>query len=157
MTPASGDPFAGVRRSPWPRFHAPVLVAVFVGGCLGGLARYLVSLHWPGATDQLFPWPTFTVNVAGAFVLTLLIVVASDVLGPTTYLRPLIGTGFCGALTTFSSVVVAADQLIAHGHTEVAAVYLAASIGAGFAAGWLGLYVGRSFAAYRRREREGER
>ena len=154
MTPAQGDPFAGVRRSAWPRLRAPVIAAVFAGGCLGGLVRYLVSQDWPGPTP-LFPWPTFTVNIAGAFILTLLLVVAADVLGPTTYLRPLVGTGFCGALTTFSSVVVSADRLMAHGHADVAVIYLAASITAGLVAGWFGLFTGRLFAAYRRREPEG--
>ena len=150
------DPFAGVRRRAWPRLHAPVLVAVFLGGCVGGLVRYLVSQHWSMAT-HLFPWPTFTVNVAGAFILALLVVVATDVLGPTTYVRPLVGTGFCGALTTFSSIVVSADRLIAHGHAGLAAVYLAGSIAAGLAAVSVGLFTGRSFAAYRRRDHEGAR
>ena len=155
--PRETDPFSAVRRTAWPRLRTSVLAVVFVGGCAGGLVRYFVSMHWPGATGALFPWPTFTVNVAGAFLLTVLIVIASDVLGPTTYVRPLIGTGFCGALTTFSSVVVSTDELIAHGHTDVATTYLAATIVAGFAAGWFGLFLGRSFAAYRRREHEGAR
>lgn len=153
--PRESDPISAVRRTAWPRFRPYVLVVVFAGGCVGGLARYLVSLHWPGATGELFPWPTFTVNVAGAFLLTVLVVITSEVLGPTTYLRPLVGTGFCGALTTFSSVVVSTDELIAHGHADVAATYLAATLAAGFAAGWLGLLMGRSFAALRRREHEG--
>jgi CrcB protein len=131
-----------------------VLAAVFAGGCVGGLVRYLVAKEWPTST-HLFPWPTFTVNIAGAFILALLIVIVSDVLGPSRYLRPLLGTGFCGALTTFSSVVVTADELIAHGHADVAAGYLAATILAGLAAGALGLVVGRSFAASRNRTREG--
>ena len=38
------DPFADVRRSAWPRFRASVLAVVFVGGCAGGLVRYLASL-----------------------------------------------------------------------------------------------------------------
>ena len=156
MTPAPVDPFAGLRRSAWPRLRASIVVTVFLGGCAGGLIRYLVSEHGPGR-GQLFPWPTFSVNVAGAFILTLLVVVSTDVLGPTTYLRPLIGTGFCGALTTFSSIVVSIDELIAHGHVDVAVTYLAATLGAGFAAGWLGLFTGRSFAAYRRREHQGAR
>ena len=156
MPPAAADPFAGVRRAAWPRLRGSVVLAVFAGGCAGGLVRYLASEHGPGRTG-LFPWPTFTVNVAGAFVLTLLLVVATDVLGPTTYLRPLVGTGFCGALTTFSSIVVSVDELIAHGHVDVAMAYLAATLAAGFAAGWLGLFTGRAFAAYRRRQHEGAR
>jgi CrcB protein len=136
--------------------RASVIATVFVGGCVGGAVRYLTSQHWPGST-HVFPWPTFTVNVAGAFILTFLIVIATDVLGPTTYLRPLVGTGFCGALTTFSSVVVSVDELIAHRHTDVAVTYLIATMVVGLAAGWLGLLIGRSFAAYRRQEHEGAR
>ena len=156
MPPAAADPFARVRRPSWPRLRASVVMAVFAGGCAGGLVRYLVGEHGPGRT-ALFPWPTFTVNVAGAFVLTLLVVMAIEVLGPSTYLRPLVGTGFCGALTTFSSIVVSIDELVAHGHADVAVAYLVATLSAGFAAGWLGLFTGRTFAAYRRREHEGAR
>jgi fluoride exporter len=133
------------RLSRWPRFRLSVVATVFAGGCVGGLARYLADQHWPG-TSGLFPWPTFTVNIVGAFVLALLVVVVTDVLDASTYLRPLIGTGFCGALTTFSSVVVDADRLIAHGHAGVATTYVSTSIVAGLAAALLGLALGRAYA-----------
>lgn len=126
-----------------------VLVAVFIGGCVGGLARYAAGQQWPAST-YAFPWSTFAVNVAGAFVLALLIVLVTDVLGGSRYLRPLIGTGFCGALTTFSSVVVVADRMVGHDHAATAAVYLASTLVAGLAAGVLGLSAGRAFASYRR-------
>ena len=63
------------------------------------------------------------------------------------YLRPLLGTGFCGAFTTFSSVVVTTDLLLAHGHAGTALAYLGASIGGGLAAALLGLVAGRALAA----------
>jgi CrcB protein len=132
-------------RPPWPHFQASIIATVFAGGCVGGLVRYAVTEHWPTPDDR-FPWPTFTVNVAGAFVLAVLIVVVSDVLRDSTYARPLIGTGFCGALTTFSSVVVAADQFIAHGQPGLATAYLATSIVAGLLAAWLGVVLARAFA-----------
>jgi CrcB protein len=135
-------------RARWPRFHASVIATVFVGGCAGGLVRYLVTEHWPTPDDR-FPWATFTVNVAGAFVLAVLVVIVTDVLRDSTYTRPLIGTGFCGALTTFSSVVVAVDQLIAHGHAGLATTYLATSIVAGLVAAWLGVVLARAFAESR--------
>ena len=116
---------------------------------MGGLARYAAGRQWPTATYD-FPWSTFAVNVAGAFVLALLIVLVTDVLGASRYLRPLIGTGFCGALTTFSSVVVVADRMVAHDHAATAAVYVASTVTAGLAAGVLGLSAGRAFASYRR-------
>lgn len=137
-----------VPRSPWPHFKARVIAAVFAGGCIGGLVRYVVTKQWPTPHDH-FPWSTFTVNVAGAFVLATLIVVVSDVLRDSSYARPLIGTGFCGALTTFSSVVVEADELIAHGHAGLATTYLCVSIIAGLAAAWFGMTLARSLAENR--------
>jgi CrcB protein len=125
--------------------RAGVLLAVFVGGCVGGYARYAVTQAW--STPRAgFPWSTFAVNVAGAFILAVVIVVANEV-RPARYLRPLLGTGFCGALTTFSSVVVAAAQLIAHGHGDTAAGYLALTTVAALAAAWFGLVCARAVAA----------
>lgn len=132
---------ARTRRGAWPPLHGDVITAVFLGGCLGGYLRYAVGKLWPVPPDG-FPWATFGVNTAGAFLLGL-IVVAADLV-PSRYLRPLVGTGFCGALTTFSAVVVSTDELVAHHHRGTAAWYLVASIVCGLAAGWLGLLIGRA-------------
>lgn len=115
---------------------------VLVGGLLGGLARYEAVTHWAAAAGT-FPWPTFTVNTAGAFILGLLVIVVLEVIGPSTYARPLIGAGFCGSLTTFSSVAVQVDELVAHGHAGTGFGYLAASLAAGLLAAAAGAYVGR--------------
>lgn len=129
-----------------PRLRPDVVVAVFAGGCLGGWARYGITSNWPARAG--FPWATFAVNVTGAFVLTVVIVAAANVV-PSRYLRPLVGTGFCGAFTTFSSVVVSADQLFMHRHAGTAVSYVIASIVAGLAAAWLGLVLGRAAAGPR--------
>jgi CrcB protein len=122
----------------------PALVAIVAaGGFLGGLARYEIVKAWAAGAGG-FPWSTFAVNTAGAFVLAVLVIVTTDVLTESRYLRPLIGTGFCGALTTFSSVVVTADQLGAHSQLGTAVAYVAGSLLAGGAAAWLGVLVGRS-------------
>jgi CrcB protein len=84
--------------------------------------------------------------VVGAFVLGGVVVLATDVLAPTSLFRPLVGAGFCGALTTFASVVVDADRLVAHGHAGSAAAYLLLSIVAGIAAAALGLVAARRLA-----------
>jgi fluoride exporter len=93
--------------------HRRVVLLVFAGGCLGGLVRYLTVRHWPE--------------------------LATEVLTGSRYLRPLLGAGFCGALTTFSSIVVSVDRLAAHGHAGLAVGYLAATVAAGLAAGAAGL------------------
>lgn len=148
-----GGPFESFRPAARPRLRTGVLAMVFAGGCAGGLLRYVVVKTWP-APARGFPWSTFAVNIGGAFVLALLLVLLSEVVGPTAYLRPLLGTGFCGALTTFSSIVVTVDELIAHGHPATATGYLVATIGCGAIAGMLGVTSARSFAVYRRRSRE---
>ncbi len=99
-----------------------VLLAVFAGGCIGGALRELV------ATDL---GTTLAVNLSGSLLLGLLVVTVPH------HWRPLLGTGFCGALTTFGSVaVVAVDD------GELA--YLAASLLGGVAAAALGVALGHA-------------
>jgi len=146
-------PFPRRRRSRWPRIHWGTVAAIAAGAFFGGLARYGVGLAWPTPAGR-FPWGTFAVNTAGAFVLALLLILVLEVLPPTRYLRPVIGTGFCGALTTFSAVATGVDQLAAHGHAALAVGYLTASVLAGLAAASFGIIVGRSVAANREKGRE---
>jgi CrcB protein len=148
---STASSFEQRRRSFWPRLRIDVVLAIFIGGCVGGYVRYAAVSAWPTPSGG-FPWSIFWVNLAGAFILTLIIVIAAEV-APSRYLRPLIGTGFCGALTTFSSVVVATDQLFAHHHARTATAYLLGTIVAGLAVSLLGLVVGRAIASNRRRAR----
>jgi CrcB protein len=113
-----------------------VLGVIFVGGCTGGVARYAITSAWPDPGNR-FPWGTFTVNVTGAFALAVIIVLAAE-LAPSRYLRPLLGTGFCGAFTTFSSVVVSTAELLAHQRVGTALFYIGATISAGLAAALAG-------------------
>ena len=145
---ATPGPFDDVPHSRWPRLRPAVVGVVFVGGCVGGLARYEVVRAWPAGRHG-FPWSIFAVNDVGAFVLALLLVVAAGMLPPPTYVRPLIGTGFCGAFTTFGAVVATADELVAHGHAGTAAGYVVASVAAGLAAAIAGLVAGRWLVTHR--------
>ena len=101
---------------------------ILVGGCAGGLTRYEVTKAWPSGT-YAFPWSTFTVNVVGAFILGLVVILATR-RHNSRRARLLLGTGFCGALTTFGSVVVAVDELLAHHQAATALAYLAATTAA---------------------------
>ena len=130
-------------RSRWPRLEAGVVLAVFVGGFVGGLARHGLDVAFPTSTDR-FPWTTFAINLSGAFALALLLVLVLEVLPPTRFVRPAVGTGFLGAYTTFSSLAVSTDQLLAHGHAVIAVAYAAGSLFGGLAFAALGLVVGRS-------------
>jgi CrcB protein len=149
----SASPFPRPRRSRWPRIDWTLVAGVAAGGFLGGIVRYEVGLAWP-TTTAAFPWATWSVNTAGAFILGLLLVLVLEVLPPTKYVRAVLATGFCGALTTFSSVATAVDQMVAHARVGLAVGYVAASVAAGLAAASFGMILGRSIAAYREKGRE---
>lgn len=144
---AVGGPVDQARHPRLPRLSLGVLAAVFIGGCVGGLARYELTTSWT-TPARAFPWATLVINTSGAFALAVLLVLTSDALPPTTYLRPLLGSGFCGAWTTFSSITAGADQLIAHGAVGTGAAYVLGSAVGGLGAAGLGLVLTR--AAVRR-------
>jgi CrcB protein len=108
-----------------------VFVAVFLGGCAGGAARFGIVRTWPTGSSG-FPWSTLVVNLAGAALLGVLVVLAGTA-WRSRYARPLLGTGFCGAFTTFSAVVVDADRLVGRGDPGTAVGYLGASFLGGLA------------------------
>ena len=105
------------------------VAAVFAGGAVGTLARALLSSAFP-ITPPHWPWPTFAVNVVGAFVLGWV----ATRLPPSSYGRPLLGTGLCGGLTTFSTMQVEILTMLADRRTGLALGYAAASVAAGYAA-----------------------
>lgn len=110
-----------------------VLLAVFVGGTAGTALRVGLTELLPHGGDQ-WPWATLLVNIAGCLLLgwfTAGLVLGSD-LDPRV--RPLVATGLCGGLTTFSTFQVELVQLLDAGRGALAAGYLAASVAAGIAA-----------------------
>ena len=132
-------------RPPRPHLAPPAVAAVFVGGCLGGLSRYGLTVAFPASSTE-WPWAVLVVNVVGSFLLGLLLVLLLERWPSTTLVRPLLGTGFCGGFTTMSSVVVTADRLVAGGQGPMAFAYVATTAVAGLAAAGAGLLVGRAVA-----------
>ena len=103
------------------------LAAIFAGGALGSLARAaLASLAAPDPAR--WPWPTFTVNIVGAFLVGYFTTRLLERLPLSSYRRPLLGTGLCGGLTTFSTMQVETLKMIQHGHWVLAASYTIVSI-----------------------------
>jgi fluoride exporter len=81
-----------------------------------------------------WPWSTFTVNVVGAFALGYFVTRLQERLPLSSYRRPLLGTGLCGALTTFSTMQVELLGMLDRGRLGLAIAYAATSVVAGFVA-----------------------
>jgi fluoride exporter len=109
------------------------LAAIFAGGFAGAILRALLEEAVPHDPDR-WPWATFAVNIAGAIVLAWLVTRLQERLPLSAYRRPLLGTGFCGALTTFSTMQVEVLDMLDAGNAGLALGYACASIAAGFAA-----------------------
>jgi CrcB protein len=120
----------------------PRIIAIAAGGALGTLARYGVERAVAVSTDG-FPWATFVVNVAGSFLLGVILTLVTERWAPTRYVRPFAVIGFCGGFTTFSTFTVEAVRRVQDGHPAVAIIYLLTSLVAGMAAVGLGVLVAR--------------
>ncbi|MFI6206276.1 fluoride efflux transporter FluC [Streptomyces sp. NPDC051041] len=109
-----------------PRSQGPVVAAVALGGGLGAVLRYAISLRWPAQAGG-FPWTTFWVNVAGCAVIGVFLVAVTEVWAAHRLVRPFLGTGVLGGFTTFSAYAVDVQQLIDTGHTRTGLACLAAT------------------------------
>jgi CrcB protein len=127
-----------VRRRRERRVDAIIVVALGFGGVLGAVSRYALSLAIPTQTGQ-FPWNTFLINVSGSAVLGFILILLIEQFPRGRLARPVIGTGFIGAYTTFSTFMVEAVLLIRDGRPEYAVAYLVGSVFAGLLAVWTGM------------------
>jgi CrcB protein len=109
------------------------VAAVFAGGALGTLARAALAQAFPHAATA-WPWPTFAVNIVAAFLLGYFVTRLQERLPLSSYRRPLLGTGICGGLSTFSTVQVEILKMLSAHAYGLAAAYTAASVAAGYAA-----------------------
>ena len=111
---------------------------VIVGAAIGAPLRYLTDLFVQSKHDSLMPWGTLVVNAAGSLVLGVA-VGAVDAWPGHEWALALIGTGFCGALTTFSTFSFETVRLIEERAHATAALNVVLSVGVGLAAcsgGW---------------------
>lgn len=117
-------------------------ISILVGGAVGALARADVARVLPHHGAQ-WPWATFFVNLTGALLLGWLTTRLAEHVAPTRFWRFLVGTGFCGALTTFSTFQVETIRLFNDGHVGVAFGYAVASVALGMACAICGTLLAR--------------
>lgn len=111
------------------------LLLVALGGAVGAPLRYLVDRAVQARHDSVFPWGTFAVNVAGSLILGLLA-------GAGGTVSSLVGVGFCGALTTYSTFSYETLRLL----EERAHFYALANVVAGILAGLGAAFLGIAFS-----------
>ncbi|MDG1818786.1 MAG: fluoride efflux transporter CrcB [Porticoccaceae bacterium] len=102
--------------------------AVALGGALGAMARYGVSLWMFNASSEKFPYATLTVNVLGSFIMGILFVYMVEKAALPAEMRGLLMIGFLGAFTTFSTFSLDALSLWQNGHLFLALVYVLATV-----------------------------
>ncbi len=119
------------------------LAWVFAGGIVGTALRYYAERAVPH-DGAAWPWATFSVNLAGAFVLGLLLEALArlgDDAGWRQRARLCAGTGGCGAFTTYSAFALEVVVLGRNGHVGTGVAYACATVVAGIVAAWLGIVV----------------
>jgi CrcB protein len=119
------------------------LVLIAIGGAFGAVTRYLVDTTVSAQTASAFPWGTFVVNLTGSFLLGLLFALAVDRDVLPADIRLPVMTGFVGAYTTFSTLMLESWRVVEDGATGLAAANLVGSVLLGLVALVGGLAVGR--------------
>jgi len=115
------------------------IALVALGAAVGAPLRYLTDRTVQAKHDSVFPWGTFTVNVCGSLILGFL-----TALPTSPSVTALLGTGFCGALTTYSTFSYETLRLVQQGARFYALVNVIASIVAGLGAAAIGLLLAQA-------------
>ena len=114
------------------------LLAVAFASAVGAPTRYLVDRFIAERNRGAFPWGTLVINISGAFVLGLLVGMGAHH-GLSKRTLAVLGTGFCGAYTTFSTFSVETVRLVEERAFGKAVLNVGVSLGAGLLAGAAGL------------------
>ncbi|WP_257670040.1 fluoride efflux transporter CrcB [Parapedobacter tibetensis] len=117
------------------------LVMVGIGGGVGSIFRFLVSVLTSKYFQGTFPLATFIVNLSGCFFIGLLVGFFSQPPIANTNLRLLLITGFCGGYTTFSAFASENLLLMQNNQSITSIVYTVTSVSLGIFFVWVGVWV----------------
>lgn len=121
---------------------ASALAAVSLGGALGALARYGLTVAFPSDAGS-FDLATFTANAVGGLLIGILMVVVTDIAPGTRLVRPFLGAGVLGGFTTFSTYIVDIGRAANAGQTFLAVAYAFLTMAAALLAAAAGMYATR--------------
>lgn len=116
------------------------LLYVALAGAAGALARYSIGL---AVGPRSFPWATFVINVTGSFALGVVLTFAAA-RGWSAEAIAVVGVGFIGSYTTFSTFTFESFTLADSGRVATAALYVGTSVVVGIAAATAGYAVARA-------------
>ncbi len=121
----------------------PIILAIGIGGGLGSILRYAVSLLVFERSGAGFPWNTLIVNVSGSFVIGIIMQLAQTKTDFSPLLRAFIAIGILGGYTTFSTFSYDAFVLASEGSRAAALLYAAGSVVFGIGAAFAGIALTR--------------
>lgn len=116
------------------------ILSIAIGGAIGAVLRAAIAVCIPAG----FPWGTFVANVVGSFIIGIIFGLEATRLELNPHLRVLLTTGFCGALTTFSTFSYQTLALFEQGQVLSAFANIALNLCVTLAAVWTGLRISQA-------------
>ena len=118
------------------------ILNLIIGGIIGTIARYFMSGFVYRVFGTNFPYGTLLVNLTGCFIIGFLTAVSASKFLIDANTRVLLMIGFCGAYTTFSTLILETDNLVKNGQMTIALTNVLASVIMGFVLFRIGVLVG---------------
>jgi CrcB protein len=118
-------------------------IAIACGGAAGAVSRYWLATTMQRFNQTSFPLGTFTVNLLGSFLIGVFFILFAEKLQLAEQWRPVVVSGFLGAMTTFSTFSLDAILLMQQGDYSTAIFYLVSSVCVCLLAAWCGMQLAR--------------